>query len=73
MESGQRLTCLGHWYFTDSLISSGGYRLLIWLITGDGKLILMTSTFDILFEAPLNTEEFGEGRHKPGDTWLNKY
>ncbi|KAI0314583.1 IKI3 family-domain-containing protein [Amylostereum chailletii] len=30
------------------------------LVTGDGKLILMTPTFDVLSEAPLHTEKFGE-------------
>ncbi|KAF9647728.1 Elongator complex protein 1 [Thelephora ganbajun] len=33
---------------------------LLALITGDNKLMLMTSTFDVLSEAPLNTEEYGE-------------
>ncbi|KAH7928721.1 IkappaB kinase complex, IKAP component [Leucogyrophana mollusca] len=30
------------------------------LITGEGNLILMTSTFDVLSEAPLETSDFGE-------------
>ncbi|TFK50763.1 pol II transcription elongation factor [Heliocybe sulcata] len=33
---------------------------LLVLITGDGKLMLMTSTFDVLSEAPLHTSDFGE-------------
>ncbi|KAF8627641.1 hypothetical protein AX15_004335 [Amanita polypyramis BW_CC] len=34
--------------------------MLLALITGEEKLILMTSTFDVLSEAPTETEEFGE-------------
>ncbi|KAH7910038.1 pol II transcription elongation factor [Hygrophoropsis aurantiaca] len=30
------------------------------LITGEGNLIIMTSTFDVLSEAPLETSDFGE-------------
>ena len=30
-------------------------------VLGDNKLMLMTSTFDVLSEAPLHTEEYGEG------------
>jgi elongator complex protein 1 len=33
---------------------------LLVMITGDENLILMTSTFDVLSEAPLHTEDFGE-------------
>ncbi|KAG1835906.1 pol II transcription elongation factor [Suillus subalutaceus] len=33
---------------------------LLVMITGDENLILMTSTFDVLSEAPLDTEDFGE-------------
>lgn len=33
---------------------------LLVMITGDENLILMTSSFDVLSEAPLHTEEFGE-------------
>ncbi|KAL0568757.1 putative elongator complex protein 1 [Marasmius crinis-equi] len=33
---------------------------LLVLITGDSKLILMTSTFDVLSEGPMETTEFGE-------------
>ena len=29
---------------------------------GEENLLLMTSTFDVLSEAPLNTEDFGEGK-----------
>jgi hypothetical protein len=31
------------------------------VIVGDGKLMLMTSTFDVLSEAPLHSDEYGEG------------
>ena len=31
------------------------------VIAGDNKLMLMTSTFDVLSEAPLHTDEYGEG------------
>jgi elongator complex protein 1 len=34
-------------------------------ISGDNKLMLMTSTFDVLSETPLHTEEYGEGNDKP--------
>ncbi|KAK7052844.1 putative elongator complex protein 1 [Paramarasmius palmivorus] len=34
---------------------------LLVLVTGDGKLILMTSEFDVLSEGPMETTEFGEG------------
>ncbi|KAI0048587.1 IkappaB kinase complex, IKAP component [Auriscalpium vulgare] len=30
------------------------------LVTGHGKMILMTPTFDVLHEAPLHSEDFGE-------------
>ncbi|OJA14136.1 hypothetical protein AZE42_06727 [Rhizopogon vesiculosus] len=33
---------------------------LLVIITGEENLILMTSTFDVLSEAPLHTEDFGE-------------
>ncbi|EPQ55375.1 IkappaB kinase complex, IKAP component [Gloeophyllum trabeum ATCC 11539] len=33
---------------------------LLVLVTGDEKLILMTSTFDVLSEAPLHAADFGE-------------
>ncbi|KAK1230942.1 putative elongator complex protein 1 [Marasmius sp. AFHP31] len=33
---------------------------LLVLLTGDSKLILMTSTFDVLSEGPIETNEFGE-------------
>ncbi|KAG1738258.1 pol II transcription elongation factor [Suillus lakei] len=33
---------------------------LLVMITGEENLILMTSTFDVLSEAPLHTEDFGE-------------
>ncbi|KAG1726875.1 pol II transcription elongation factor [Suillus paluster] len=33
---------------------------LLVMITGEDNLILMTSTFDVLSEAPLRTEDFGE-------------
>jgi len=33
-------------------------------VLGDNKLMLMTSTFDVLSEAPLHTEEYGEGNHQ---------
>ncbi|KZT27113.1 IkappaB kinase complex IKAP component [Neolentinus lepideus HHB14362 ss-1] len=33
---------------------------LLVLVTGDRKLILMTSAFDVLSEAPLHTSDFGE-------------
>ncbi|KAI0919135.1 hypothetical protein AcV5_002129 [Taiwanofungus camphoratus] len=33
---------------------------LLVLVTGDDKLILMTSTFDILLESPLHPSDFGE-------------
>ncbi|KAI0061864.1 IkappaB kinase complex, IKAP component [Artomyces pyxidatus] len=33
---------------------------LLALVTGDGKLIIMTPTFDVLHEAPLHTDDFGE-------------
>ncbi|THV06651.1 pol II transcription elongation factor [Dendrothele bispora CBS 962.96] len=33
---------------------------LLALVTGVGKLILMTSTFDVLSEAPIDTLDFGE-------------
>ena len=32
-------------------------------IAGDNKLILMTSTFDVLSEAPLHTDDYGEGKY----------
>lgn len=40
------------------------YILVIQLIgfEGERKLILLTSTFDVLSEAPLYVEEFGEGK-----------
>ena len=28
---------------------------------GESKLVLMSSTFDVISEAPLHTDEFGEG------------
>lgn len=31
------------------------------IITGEEKLILMTSTFEVISEAPLETVDFGEG------------
>ena len=34
-------------------------------VLGDQKLMLMTSTFDVLSEAALYTEEYGEGNDKP--------
>ena len=34
-------------------------------ISGDNKLVLMTSTFDVLSEAPLHTGEYGEGNDTP--------
>ncbi|EIW80500.1 pol II transcription elongation factor [Coniophora puteana RWD-64-598 SS2] len=33
---------------------------LLALVTGDDKLLLMTSTFDVLSEEPLDTSDFGE-------------
>ncbi|KAF9450112.1 IkappaB kinase complex, IKAP component [Macrolepiota fuliginosa MF-IS2] len=33
---------------------------LLALVTGEGKLILMTSSFEVLSEAPIHTIEFGE-------------
>ncbi|KAF9262678.1 pol II transcription elongation factor [Marasmius fiardii PR-910] len=33
---------------------------LLVLVTGDSKLILMTSTFDVLSEGPIETSDFGE-------------
>ncbi|KAF8504860.1 IkappaB kinase complex IKAP component [Russula emetica] len=33
---------------------------LLILVTGEGKLIVMTSSFDVLHESALHTEEFGE-------------
>ena len=33
-------------------------------ISGDNKLMLMTSTFDVLSETSLHTEEYGEGNDK---------
>jgi elongator complex protein 1 len=33
---------------------------LLILVTGEGKLIVMTSTFDVLHESALHTDEFGE-------------
>lgn len=32
---------------------------------GERKLIILTSTFDVLSENPLYVEEFGEGKHSP--------
>ena len=40
-------------------------------ISGDNKLILMTSTFDVIFEALLQTEEYGEGNDKPQRTRID--
>lgn len=52
-------------------------------IPGDNKLMLMTSTFDVLSEVPLHTEEYGEGKgqatkdpkrllmHPPSDVPIN--
>ena len=37
---------------------------LLMAIAGDNKLILMTSTFDVLSEASLHTDEYGEGSDK---------
>ncbi|PFH52192.1 hypothetical protein AMATHDRAFT_74468 [Amanita thiersii Skay4041] len=34
--------------------------LLLALVTGEEKLILMSSTFDVISEAPIETSEFGE-------------
>jgi hypothetical protein len=34
-------------------------------VPGDHKLMLMTSTFDVLSEVALHTEEYGEGNDKP--------
>ncbi|KAG6809392.1 hypothetical protein H0H92_000447 [Tricholoma furcatifolium] len=36
---------------------------LLAIVTGDDKLILMTSTFDVLSEAPIHATEFGQGPH----------
>lgn len=33
-------------------------------ITGDNKLMLTTSTFDVLSEGPLHTDEHGEGKDR---------
>lgn len=31
------------------------------LVNGDGQLLQMTRDFDVLYEAPLSTTDFGEG------------
>ncbi len=38
------------------------FELSLILHTGEGKLIVMAPTFDVLHEAVLHTEEFGEGK-----------
>jgi len=34
------------------------------LVNGNGELLQMTRDFDVLYEAPLSTTDFGEGKTK---------
>jgi hypothetical protein len=33
------------------------------LLTGDNQVMLMSRNFEVVYEAPLRTEEFGEGTY----------
>lgn len=46
---------------TGTLSSHVRWSLIDMISVGEEKLIIMTSTFDVLSEAPLHTNEFGEG------------
>lgn len=57
MEPGRRATFTHHRF----VILVHQYHALTPLSIGDEKLILMTSAFDVLSEAPLHTADYGEG------------